>query len=259
MAAKQAPSKAQKNTAAPQKKPPSHESTSEKPPNHQSISEKTAKPPQKKPLQKKPPSHESTTEKTVGAQSSNPVQPPKPPMIKKMVEPINKRRLAWETTEEEGKTTIDAQHVHEFFSNLNIKQQRRELEKTKQLDLSKLGFFKLMSENSKKLMMPILASTSSEEDASMRKQTYVPSSLNGQEQAVAEMPTQEVVKLLGFMEEIRMPLGVALGHEEPPRDPSFEYRWPFQLGKPPKILPLKATRWSGWISKIFMKFTIKTP
>jgi hypothetical protein len=46
------------------------------------------------------------------------------------------------------------------------------------------------------------------------------------------MPTQEVVKLLGFMEETRMPLGVALGHEEPPRDPSFEYRWPFQLGKP---------------------------
>jgi hypothetical protein len=34
------------------------------------------------------------------------------------------------------------------------------------------------------------------------------------------------------MEETRMPLGVALGHEEPPRDPSFEYRWPFQLGKP---------------------------
>jgi hypothetical protein len=41
------------------------------------------------------------------------------------------------------------------------------------------------------------------------------------------MLTQEVVKLLGFMEETRMPLGVALGHEEPPQDPSFEYRWPF--------------------------------
>jgi hypothetical protein len=46
------------------------------------------------------------------------------------------------------------------------------------------------------------------------------------------MPTQEVVKLLGFMEETRMPLGVALGHEEPPGDPSLEYRGPFQLGKP---------------------------
>jgi hypothetical protein len=134
------------------------------------------------------------------------VQPPKPLTIKKMVEPISKRKLAWETTEEEGKTTIGAQHVHEFFSNLNTKQQRRELEKTKQL----------MSENSKKLMMPILASTSSKEDASMRKQTYVPSGLNAQERAVAEIPTQEVVKLLGFMEETRMPLGVALGHEEPP-------------------------------------------
>jgi hypothetical protein len=101
------------------------------------------------------------------------------------------------------------------------------------------------------------------------------------------------LKLLGFMEETRMPLGVAIGHEEPPRDPSFEYRWPFQLEKTlirpelvlklshkmykfhewymrqslkgvhsigmlgdSKILPLEATRWSGWNSKIFMKFTI---
>jgi hypothetical protein len=155
------------------------------------------------------------------------VQPPKPPTIKKMVEPISKRKLAWETTQQEGKTTIGAQYVHEFYSNLNTRQQRRELEKTKQLDPSKLGFFKLMSENSKKLMMPILALMSSKEDASLRKQTYVPSGLNAQERAVAEMPTQEVVKLLAFMEEIRMPLGVALGHEEPPQDPSFEYRWPF--------------------------------
>jgi hypothetical protein len=128
--------------------------------------------------------------------------------------------------------------VHEFFNNLNTKQQRRELEKTKQVDPSKLGVFKLMSENSKKLM-PILASTSSKEDASMRKQTYVPSGLNAQGRAVVEMPTQEVVKLLGFMEETRMPLGVALGHEEPPRGPCFEYRWPFQLRKPlirPKLV-----------------------
>jgi hypothetical protein len=88
-----------------------------------------------------------------------------------------------------------------------------------------------MSENSKKLM-PILASTSSKEDASMSKQTYAASGLNAQERALAEMPTQEVVKLLNFMEQTRMPLGVTLNHEEPPRDPSFEYRWPFQLGKP---------------------------
>jgi hypothetical protein len=71
--------------------------------------------------------------------------------------------------------------------------------------------------------MPILATTTSKEDASMRKQTYVPSGLNAQKRVVAEMPTQEVVKLLGFMEPRRMPLGVALGHEEPPQDPSFEY------------------------------------
>jgi hypothetical protein len=34
------------------------------------------------------------------------VQPPKlkkPPMIKKIVEPMSKRKLAWEMTEEEGK------------------------------------------------------------------------------------------------------------------------------------------------------------
>jgi hypothetical protein len=144
-----------------------------------------------------------------------------------MVEPISKRKLAWETPEEEGKTMIGAQHVHEFFNDLNTKQQWRELKKTKQLDPLKLGCFKLMSENIKKLMMPILVSTSSKEDVSMRKQTDVPSGLNAQERAVVEMPTQEVVKLLGFMEETRMPLGVALSHEEPPRDPSFKYRWPF--------------------------------
>jgi hypothetical protein len=65
-------------------------------------------------------------------------------------QPISKRKLALETTEE-GKTTISAQHVHEFFSNLNTKQQLREIEKTKQLDPSKFGVFKLMSENSKKI------------------------------------------------------------------------------------------------------------
>jgi hypothetical protein len=175
-----------------------------------------------------------------------------------MVEPISRRKLAWETTEEEGKTMIGAQHVHEFFNNLNTKQQQRELEKTKQVDPSKLGFFKLMSENNKKLM-PILASMSSKEDALMRIQTYVPSGLNAQERAVEEMPTQEVVKLLGFMEEIRMPLGVALGHEEPPRDPSFEYRWPFQLGKPhirPELvlkLSLKMYKFHEWYMRQSLK------
>jgi hypothetical protein len=49
------------------------------------------------------------------------VQPPKPPTIKKIVEPISKRKLAWETTEKEGKTTICAQHVHEFFQQFEYK------------------------------------------------------------------------------------------------------------------------------------------
>jgi hypothetical protein len=51
------------------------------------------------------------------------------------------------------------------------------------------------------------------------------------QRALAEMPTQ-VVQVLDFMEQTRMSISVALGHEEPPRDPSFEYRWRFQLGKP---------------------------
>jgi hypothetical protein len=52
------------------------------------------------------------------------VQPPKlkkPPMIKKMVEPISKKKLARDTTEVEGKMTIGAEHVHEFFNNVNTK------------------------------------------------------------------------------------------------------------------------------------------
>jgi nucleoid DNA-binding protein len=72
----------------------------------------------------------------------------KPPLIKKMVEPISTRKLLWETIEE-GKMMIGAQHVHELFNNLNTKQQRRELEKTKRVDLTKLGVFKLMSKTTR--------------------------------------------------------------------------------------------------------------
>jgi hypothetical protein len=87
-------------------------------------------------------------------------------------------------TEEEGKTMISAQHVHEFFNNLNTKQQWRELKKTKNVHPDKFGFFKLMNENSKK-MIPLMALTSStgakkqeqQTDASMSKQTYVASGL----------------------------------------------------------------------------------
>jgi hypothetical protein len=75
---------------------------------------------------------------------------------------------------------------------LNTKQQRRELEKTKQVDLGKLWFFKVMSENNKKLM-PILALMSSKEDVSMSKQNYVTSCFNAHERALAEMTTQELV------------------------------------------------------------------
>jgi hypothetical protein len=57
-----------------------------------------------------------------------------------MFEPISKRKLSWETSEG-GETTIGAQHVYEFFNNLNTKQQQRELEKTKKVDLGKLEFF----------------------------------------------------------------------------------------------------------------------
>jgi hypothetical protein len=57
-----------------------------------------------------------------------------------------------------------------------------------------------MSENNKK-PMPILASMSSKKDASMSKQTYVASNLNAHERALAEMPTQQVVDVLDFMEQ----------------------------------------------------------
>jgi hypothetical protein len=57
-----------------------------------------------------------------------------------VVETVRKRKLAWETAEEDGKTTIGVQHVHEFFNNLNTKQQQRELEKTKNVDPTILGF-----------------------------------------------------------------------------------------------------------------------
>jgi hypothetical protein len=73
-----------------------------------------------------------------------------------------------------------------------------------------------MSENSKKLM-PIRAPTSSKEDASMSKQTYVASGLNAHERALAEMPTQEVVQLLDFMEQTRMPLMLHSAMKNHPR------------------------------------------
>jgi hypothetical protein len=46
------------------------------------------------------------------------------------------------------------------------------------------------------------------------------------------MPTQKLVQVIDFMKQTRMSLSVVIGHEEPPQDPSFECRWPFQLGKP---------------------------
>jgi hypothetical protein len=46
------------------------------------------------------------------------------------------------------------------------------------------------------------------------------------------LPTQEFVQVIDFMEQSGMPISVVLGHEEPPRDPSFVHRCPFQLGKP---------------------------
>jgi hypothetical protein len=99
-----------------------------------------------------------------------------------------------------------------------------------------------MSENNKK-MIPIMVLTSYKEDTpakkleqktyeSMSKRTYVASGLNADERALAEMLTQEFVQVLDFMEQSGMPISVALSHEEPPWDPSFVHRWPFELGKP---------------------------
>jgi hypothetical protein len=98
-------------------------------------------------------------------------------MIKKMVQPISKRKLAWETTEEEGKTAIDAQHVYEFFNNMNTRIETKGAREDQTSSSGQTWVFKLMSENNKKLM-PIVASTLSKEDVLMSKQTYVASGLN---------------------------------------------------------------------------------
>jgi hypothetical protein len=39
------------------------------------------------------------------------------------------------------------------------------------------------------------------------------------------------MEVTDFVEQTGMPVGVALGNEEPPRDLNFVPRWPFQLGK----------------------------
>jgi hypothetical protein len=143
MAAKQAPSKVEKTpkhrrnnrpgTKAHQKNRPATKAHQEKPRIHHTRNHCRRNHLATKSQPKKPSEHSLPTQCTTKAE--------KPLTIKKIVEPISKRKLAWEMTEEEGKTTIDAQHVLEFFNNLNTKQQRRELEKTKQVDPAKTWVF----------------------------------------------------------------------------------------------------------------------
>jgi hypothetical protein len=85
---------------------------------HRNTTEKIVQPRKHTRKTAQPPKH---NRKNCRSTIFQPSEPPKPPTVEKVVEPISKRKLAWETTAEEGKTTIGAQHVHEFFNNLNTK------------------------------------------------------------------------------------------------------------------------------------------
>jgi hypothetical protein len=59
----------------------------------------------------------------------------------------------------------------------------------------------------------------------MNKQTYIASGLTADQRGLANLPTQKLMQVIDFMEQSGMPISVALGHEEPPRDPSSVPRW----------------------------------
>jgi hypothetical protein len=119
MAAKKAPSKAEKTSQHHRKNLPDTKAYQKKPRNHRRRNHSKR-------------NHHRKNHLATKAQPKKPSEHNLPTQCnhqnhqrKKMVEPISKRKLAWETIEKEGKTTIGAQHVHEFFINLNTKQQQR--------------------------------------------------------------------------------------------------------------------------------------
>ena len=110
--------------------------------------------------------------------------------------------------------------------------------------------------------MEIVVSTSSthakkknQTNASMSKQTYVASSLNADERALANMSTEDLANVISFVEDTGMLVSAILGTEEPPTDPNFVPRWPFKLGEPlvrpelVKKLQTKMHRFHEWYTK----------
>ena len=66
------------------------------------------------------------------------------------------------------------------------------------------------------------------------------------------MSTEQLAKIISFVEETGMPASAILGAEEPHKDPNFVPRWPFKLGEPlvrpelVKKLPTKMRRFHEW-------------
>jgi hypothetical protein len=125
-----------------------------------------------------------------------------------------------------------------FFYRSEYKTLKEGAQEDQCIDPHKLGFFILMKEDTKR-MMPIMVPTSStgskkkekQTDVSTSKQTYIGSGLKSYERALANIPTQELMRVIDFVEQTGMPVSAILSTEGPPRDSNFVPRYPFQLGK----------------------------
>ena len=66
------------------------------------------------------------------------------------------------------------------------------------------------------------------------------------------MPTEQLARVISFVESLRLPVSAIIGTAEPPKDPNFVPRWPFEIGKPlvrpelVKKLPTKMHRFHQW-------------
>jgi hypothetical protein len=192
-------------------------------------------------------------------------------------------------TEEETEAASN-QQVADFFTNVRQQRREKELEKKNAIDPAKLKVFKEMKEATKKKVPELKTnyerslSKSLEKkrrggspssyiasDESKKKQptkqkeastssTYVASGLDAKERALAEMPTEDIVNLIAFVQESGVSVEAALGHAEPPSpDKNFVPRWPFKLGEPmvrPELitkLPTKMHAFHKWYMTISAK------
>jgi hypothetical protein len=114
--------------------------------------------------------------------------------------------------------------------------------------------------------------------------------------AIDAMGEEQLAQVISFFEQTKLPFGGLISLEDLPADKNQEFRWRFELGKPPvkpklvnklptkmrrfhdwylkksaeglemfgcsrdlEILPFKTRRWPGSDSLISMKVTIWTP